>query len=77
MNQTKLYNAEEQLDDVKDAINEAALSQIPWQMTKWMMRNGVKAEKSSFEEDDKEQQQVFRCLVFSFLREFLKRLMFH
>ncbi|VDD95422.1 unnamed protein product [Enterobius vermicularis] len=57
VNQTKLYNAEEQLDDVKDAINEAALSQIPWQMTKWMMRNGVKAEKSSFEEDDKEQQQ--------------------
>lgn len=58
VNQTKLRSLDDQLDDVKDAINENALCQIPWQMAKWMMKNGYKPNKGLGQDDEDEQQQA-------------------
>uniref|UniRef100_A0A0N5AJF1 Copine domain-containing protein n=1 Tax=Syphacia muris TaxID=451379 RepID=A0A0N5AJF1_9BILA len=61
INQTSIRNTEDlQLEDIKDTINEMALCQIPWQMARWMMKNGIKPEKSlqQAQEDDYESEQL-------------------
>ena len=58
VHQTKIRKCDDELDEIKDAITENALCQIPWQMAKWMMKNGYTPEKTRTQQDDETQEQV-------------------